>query len=267
MSEYGSQIIFSQLSNSSEDESFNPNGSNHICSVGTNGWTNCPHHRPHKRPRGRPPGSKNKPKPPLVITQESEETLKPVIIEIAAGLDVVKVVENFARRRHVCISVISGSGSISDVTIRNPLPNSPSFTIHGPFTLLALSGTYVSGPHTPHSLVSSSFPPNPNHHFPTHTNSFGISLLGSQGEIFGGVIDGKVVAGSNVTIMATIFRKPEFHKVGFNGNDNGGVVEKDHIPNGNNGRGNINMSYLLNPQVPSTGDDAMQWGRICSGNL
>ncbi|CAL0324329.1 unnamed protein product [Lupinus luteus] len=259
MSEYDSPIFFSQLSNSSEDESFNPNGSNHICSVGANGWSNCPHHRPHKRPRGRPPGSKNKPKPPLVITQDSEESLKPVIIEIAAGLDVVKVVENFARRRQVCISVISGSGSISNVTIRNPLPHSPSFTIHGPFTLLGLTGTCICGP--------SSFPSNPNHHFPTHTNSFGISLLGSQGEIFGGVIDGKVVAGSNVTIMATMFKKPEFHKVGFNGNDDGVVGEKDHIPNGNNGRVNINMSDLLNPQVPSVEDDVMQWGRMYSTNF
>ncbi|KAE9611216.1 hypothetical protein Lal_00012018 [Lupinus albus] len=261
MSDYGSPIFFSQLSNSSEDESLNPNGSNHICSVGANGWSNCPQHRPHKRQRGRPPGSKNKPKPPLVITQESEESLKPVIIEIAAGLDVVKVVENFARRRQVCISVISGSGSISNVTIRNPLPHSPPFTFHGPFTLLALTGTCISGP-------SSSFPSNPNHNFSSNTNTFGISLLGSQGDILGGVIDGKVVAGSNVTIMATMFKKAEYHKVGFNGNDDGGLVEKDHIPNGNNFRGHINMSDMMNPQVASNiEDDVMQWGRIYSSTF
>ncbi|KAE9611217.1 hypothetical protein Lal_00011994 [Lupinus albus] len=260
MSEYGSPIIFSHLSNSSEDESFNPNDSNHICSVGANGWSNCPHHRPHKRARGRPPGSKNKPKPPLVITRDSEESLKPVMIEIAAGLDVVKVVENFARRRQVCISVISGSGSISNVTIRNPLPHSPPFTIHGPFTLLALTGTFISGP-------SSSFPSNPNHHFPTNTNSFGISVLGTKGEIFSGVIDGNVVAGSNVTIMATVFKKPEFHKFGINGNGDGGVGEKDHIPNGNNCHGNINIADLLNPQISSIENDVMQWGRIYSSTF
>ncbi|KAE9600780.1 hypothetical protein Lal_00011223 [Lupinus albus] len=284
MFEYGTSIFHNH---SSENEPIDPNISNNGNGGGgggVSGWP-CPHCRPQpgatrkhhhhnhhhehaspqKRPRGRPPGSKNRPKPQLVITQENNEGFKPVVIEIATGLDVVKALVNYSRRHHVGISVLCASGSIANVTLHHPLPHSSSFTIHGPFTMLALTGTYIS--------ASPSFALNPNHPFSTDTNSFGISLLGSQGEVFGGVIDGKVVAGSNVTVMAMVFKKPEFHKFGFNGNgnvnvnDEGGVIaEKEHNPNASGGDHNNIMSELLNQQVPSD-DDVMQWGRIYSSTF
>ena len=50
-----------------------------------------------RKPRGRPLGSKNKPKPPVVVTRESEAAMRPVVLELAAGCDVVSAVAAFAR--------------------------------------------------------------------------------------------------------------------------------------------------------------------------
>ncbi|KAF7828563.1 AT-hook motif nuclear-localized protein 23-like [Senna tora] len=45
-----------------------------------------PHqHLVGRRPRGRPPGSKNKPKPPVIITRESANTLRAHILEVASA--------------------------------------------------------------------------------------------------------------------------------------------------------------------------------------
>lgn len=65
-----------------------------------------------RRPRGRPPGSKNKPKPPVVITREaSEPTMSPYILEVQGGNDIVEAVSRFCRRKSIGLSVLAGSGN------------------------------------------------------------------------------------------------------------------------------------------------------------
>ena len=51
-----------------------------------------------RRPRGRPAGSKNKPKPPIIITRDSANALKTHVMEVADGCDIVESVSAFARR-------------------------------------------------------------------------------------------------------------------------------------------------------------------------
>lgn len=41
-----------------------------------------------RRPRGRPAGSKNKPKPPIIITRDSANTLRTHVMEVAGGCDI-----------------------------------------------------------------------------------------------------------------------------------------------------------------------------------
>ncbi|KAI6707512.1 hypothetical protein NL676_010474 [Syzygium grande] len=53
-----------------------------------------------RRPRGRPPGSKNKPKPPVIITRESANTLRAHILEVGSGCDVFE-----------CVAMYAGGGS------------------------------------------------------------------------------------------------------------------------------------------------------------
>jgi predicted DNA-binding protein with PD1-like motif len=154
-----------------------------------------------KKPRGRPPGSKNKPKPPIIITKDRDSAMKPVVLEISAGSDVVETVMQFARRRHVGIIVLSGSGSVSNVTLRHPVSHAPSLALHGPFSLLSLSGS--SPPPPPPAAVS----------FASSSSSFGICLAGAQGQVFGGIVGGKVVAASLVVVVAATYTSPAFHRL------------------------------------------------------
>ncbi|KAL3570137.1 hypothetical protein D5086_027386 [Populus alba] len=73
-----------------------------------------------RRPRGRPPGSKNKEKPPIIITRESANTLRAHILEVGNGCDVFECVGNYARRRQRGICILSGAGTVTNVSIRQP---------------------------------------------------------------------------------------------------------------------------------------------------
>ncbi|KAF8370019.1 hypothetical protein HHK36_031950 [Tetracentron sinense] len=64
-----------------------------------------------RRPRGRPPGSKNKPKPPLIITRDTECAMRPHVLEVPGGFDVIDVIARFASHRNMGLSVLSGSGN------------------------------------------------------------------------------------------------------------------------------------------------------------
>ena len=50
---------------------------------------------PTRRPRGRPPGSKNKPKPPIIVTRDSPNALHSHVLEVAAGADGVDCVAEY----------------------------------------------------------------------------------------------------------------------------------------------------------------------------
>ncbi|XP_057954637.1 AT-hook motif nuclear-localized protein 17-like [Malania oleifera] len=166
-----------------------------------------------RKPRGRPPGSKNKPKPPIVITRDSDTAMKPVVLEISAGSDVVEQVVEFARRRHVGLSIMSGSGTISNVTLRHPMAHAPTISLHGPLHIVSLSGTYVGPSGSSSSSASSSPAANPSASSPPSCSAFSISLAGSQGQVFGGIIAGKVVAQAPVIVVAATFVSPPFHRL------------------------------------------------------
>ncbi|KAJ7960555.1 AT-hook motif nuclear-localized protein [Quillaja saponaria] len=203
-----------------------------------------------KKPRGRPPGSKNKPKPPIVITKDSDSAMKPVILEISAGSDVVETLIHFARKRRVGISILSGSGSVSNVTLRPTISHAPTLSLNGPFSLLSLSGTYIT------ETVSSKA---------SCCSSFGICLAGTQGQIFGGIIGGRVTAASLVVVVVATFMNPTFHRLPSE-NEEGEEEAKPCIGGGNETTGamsvyNVNVASPtptpLNCQVPP---DSMPWG-------
>ncbi|XP_010269401.1 PREDICTED: AT-hook motif nuclear-localized protein 28-like [Nelumbo nucifera] len=156
-----------------------------------------------RKPRGRPPGSKNKPKPPIVITRDSECAMRPVVLEVSAGSDVVEMVSQFARRRHVGLSILSGSGTVANVTLRHPASHTSTLTLTGPFHIVSLSGTFLgsSSSSSTSSSTSKSCPP------------FTISLAGGHGQVFGGTVAGSLVAGSTVVLVAASFVNPTFHRL------------------------------------------------------
>ncbi|KAA8544601.1 hypothetical protein F0562_022628 [Nyssa sinensis] len=179
-----------------------------------------------RKPRGRPPGSKNKPKPPIVVTRESDSAMKPKILEISAGSDIVETVAQFARRRHLGISILSGTGTVSNVTLRHPVSHTPNLTLHGPFNILSLTGTFLSSSSSYSSSSSSC--------------SFGISLAGAQGQVFGGIVAGKVVAASQVVLVGATFMSSSFHRLPGELGD----ADEEAKPGGGGGGANAGCSRI-----------------------
>ncbi|CAN8253579.1 unnamed protein product [Cochlearia groenlandica] len=149
-----------------------------------------------RRPRGRPPGSKNKPKPPVFVTRDNDTDLpmSPYILEIPSGNDVVEAINSFCRGKSIGVCVLSGSGSVANVTLRQPSPAAPrgsTITFHGKFDLLSLSATFL--------------PPLP------FSNFFTVSLAGPQGQIIGGFVAGPLISAGTVYVVAASFNNPTYH--------------------------------------------------------
>ncbi|WVZ10986.1 hypothetical protein V8G54_015516 [Vigna mungo] len=142
-----------------------------------------------KRTRGRPVGSKNKPKLTLVIDQDNKHTQKPIFIQIPKNSDVIEALIQFAYDYQISIMVQSASGSIMNVTLRDSESITSTFIIHGPFTLVSLIGTCIN-----------------------NDCSFNISFCSKIRQSFIGVVGGKVVAGDDVIVVATIFNNSENNK-------------------------------------------------------
>ncbi|XP_038985981.1 AT-hook motif nuclear-localized protein 17-like [Phoenix dactylifera] len=155
-----------------------------------------------KRPRGRPPGSKNKLKPPVVITREfidPSPAMRPHVLEIPAGRDVAAALAAFSRHRSLGICVLAASGTVASVTLRQPpVPpdGSAAVTFRGRFEILSISATF--------------FPPT----LPVAAGGgFSVSLAGPQGRVLGGMVAGPLVAAGTVVVVAAAFAQPSFHRL------------------------------------------------------
>ncbi|XP_071709863.1 AT-hook motif nuclear-localized protein 15-like [Rutidosis leptorrhynchoides] len=159
-----------------------------------------------RRPRGRPPGSKNKPKPPIVITKESPNSLRSHVLEISSGSDVSECISTFARRRHRGVSVLSGSGIVNNVTLRQPASPGGVLTLQGRFEILSLSGAFLPAPSPPGAT------------------GLTVYLAGGQGQVVGGTVVGQLVASGPVMVIAATFTNATFERLPLE-EDGGGNVE------------------------------------------
>ncbi|OIT26888.1 PREDICTED: AT-hook motif nuclear-localized protein 27-like [Nicotiana attenuata] len=150
----------------------------------------------NRRPRGRPPGSKNKPKPPIIVTRDTPNALRSHVLEVSAGADVMESVSNYARRRGRGVCILSGSGTVNNVNIRQPAsPAGSVVTLHGRFEILSLSGTVLPPPAPPGS------------------SGLSIFLSGGQGQVVGGSIVGPLMASGPVVLMAASFANAVFERL------------------------------------------------------
>ncbi|XAR64295.1 hypothetical protein NMG60_11024576 [Bertholletia excelsa] len=157
-----------------------------------------------RRPRGRPPGSKNKPKPPIIVTRDSPNALHSYVLEISAGADVVEVLSVYARRRGRGICVLSGNGAVSNVKFRQPTAPSNVVTLHGRYEILSLSGTVLPPP------------------APPGAGGLSIFLSGGQGQVVGGGVVGPLVAAGPVVLMAALFANAVFERLPLEEEEEGG---------------------------------------------
>ncbi|CAA6655026.1 unnamed protein product [Spirodela intermedia] len=97
-----------------------------------------------------PTGSKNKPKPPVIVTRESPSALRSHVLEISSGTDIVEAISNFARLRQRGVCVLSASGVVVNVSLRQlAAPPGAVVTLHGRFDILSLSGSFLPPPSPP----------------------------------------------------------------------------------------------------------------------
>ncbi|CAK9173391.1 unnamed protein product [Ilex paraguariensis] len=147
-----------------------------------------------RRPRGRPPGSKNKAKPPVIITRESANTLRAHILEVGNGCDVFDCVATYARRRQRGIYILSGSGTVANVTLLQPAGGSV-VTLQGRFDILSLSGSFLPPP------------------APPGATSLTIFLAGGQGQVVGGSVVGELTAAGPVIVIAASFTNVAYERL------------------------------------------------------
>ncbi|WVZ15605.1 hypothetical protein V8G54_013171 [Vigna mungo] len=196
-----------------EDEAANGRGQKHDCdeNAGAGGGSSTPPHaggegqepgsgdgggsEMARRPRGRPAGSKNKPKPPIIITRDSANALRSHFMEIANGCDIMESVTAFTRRRQRGVCVLSGSGTITNVTLRQPASPGVVVTLHGRFEILSLSGSFLPPP------------------TPPATSGLAIYLASGQGQVVGGSVVGPLVAQDPVVIMAASFGNAAYERL------------------------------------------------------
>lgn len=160
-----------------------------------------------KRPRGRPPGSKNKTKPSIVIEREAEPSaaMRSHLLEIPSGHDVADSLAAFCRRRNLGLCVLSGTGSVADVALRQPhggteAAEPATITFRGRFEILSVSGTFL-----PQAMAVLSPA--------ARGESISISLAGPQGQVVGGTVAGPLVAAETVALVVAAFANPTFHRL------------------------------------------------------
>ncbi|KAK9164846.1 hypothetical protein Scep_000037 [Stephania cephalantha] len=149
-----------------------------------------------RRPRGRPPGSKNKPKPPVIVTRDSPNALRSHVFEVSTGADIVESLSVYARRRGRGICVLSGGGIVGNVTLRQPgSPAGGVVTLHGRFEIVSLLGTVLPPP------------------APPGAGGLSIYLSGGQGQVVGGSVVGPLVASTPVMLTAASFANAIFERL------------------------------------------------------
>ncbi|GAB2271417.1 hypothetical protein Dimus_006256 [Dionaea muscipula] len=169
-----------------------------------------------RRPRGRPPGSKNKPKPPVVITREPDPSMAPYILEVAGGVDIIDSLTRFTRRRSIGLCVLTASGTVANVTLKQPSaatnPGGGTVTFHGRFHILSLSAVLLGGGGGAY---------NGNNHGNGYSQNglFTISFAGPQGQVVGGKVVGALLAAGTVFVMAASFDNPSYHRLPVDNND------------------------------------------------
>uniref|UniRef100_A0A453SHQ6 PPC domain-containing protein n=1 Tax=Aegilops tauschii subsp. strangulata TaxID=200361 RepID=A0A453SHQ6_AEGTS len=147
---------------------------------------------PLRRPRGRPMGSKNKPKPPIIITRDSPDALHSHILEVAPGADVAACVAEYARRRGRGVCVLGASGSVVDVVVRGAASAAP---LPGRFELLSMTGTVLPPP------------------APSEASGLAVMLSAGQGQVLGGCVVGPLVAAGPVTLFAATFANAVYERL------------------------------------------------------
>ncbi|XP_039056658.1 AT-hook motif nuclear-localized protein 5-like [Hibiscus syriacus] len=100
----------------------------------------------HKRKKGRPTGTGRKQQLAALgewMNSSAGQAFAPHVFTVGIGEDVVEKMVFFSQQRPRAVCILSGSGTVSSVTLRQPASSTPTMTYEGHFKILCLSGLYL----------------------------------------------------------------------------------------------------------------------------
>lgn len=118
------------------------------------------------------------------------------VLEVASGCDIISALKDFACRFEVGVSVISTYGFVRNLTVYQPNISSQTcrFSAYdGLYNLLSLRGNFYGSS----SSITPLPPPFPTHHF--------VSFSSRQGQLYDGIVSGKLTAADNVFMSVSVF--------------------------------------------------------------
>ncbi|KAL1217709.1 AT-hook motif nuclear-localized protein 8 [Cardamine amara subsp. amara] len=139
---------------------------------------------PAKRNRGRPPGSSKKQLDALGGTAGVGFT--PHVIEVKTGEDIAKKVMAFSDQGPRTICILSASGAVSLVTLRQDSHPNGAVTYEGRFEIITLSGSFSNDEANKSGRLS-------------------VALAAHDGKIVGGIVVGQLVAATQVQVIVGSF--------------------------------------------------------------
>ncbi|XP_031501953.1 AT-hook motif nuclear-localized protein 11-like [Nymphaea colorata] len=146
-----------------------------------------------KRGRGRPPGSGRKQQLASLgewIAGSAGMGFTPHIITISVGEDIASKIMSFSQLGPRAICILSASGAVSTVTLRQPSTSGGTVTYEGRFEILCLSGSY---------LLSEDGGTR------SRTGGLSVSLASPDGRVVGGGVAGLLIAASPVQVIVGSF--------------------------------------------------------------
>ncbi|CAN6465220.1 unnamed protein product [Victoria cruziana] len=117
------------------------------------------------------------------------------VMEVANGSDIADSIAIYACRRQRGVCVLTGNGTVANVSLRQPAAPGSVVTLHGRFEILSLSGAFLPGP------------------APPGATGLTVYLAGGQGQVVGGSVVGPLVAAGTVMVVAATFSNATFDRL------------------------------------------------------
>ncbi|CAN6547004.1 unnamed protein product [Malus baccata var. baccata] len=141
-----------------------------------------------KKSRGRPPGSSKKQQ--LDALGAPGFGFTPHVITVKAGEDVWSKIMSFSQNGPRAVCILSATGAISNVTLRQPATSGGTVTYEGRFEILSLSGSFLL------SEIGGQR---------SRTGGLSVSLSGPDGRVLGGGVAGLLTAACPVQVVVGSF--------------------------------------------------------------
>ncbi|PKI69538.1 hypothetical protein CRG98_010066 [Punica granatum] len=151
-------------------------------------------------------------------------------MEVADGCDIVESVATFARRRQRGICILSGTGTVTNVTLRQPASPGAIVTLHGRFEILSLAGSFLPPP------------------APPAASGLTIYLAGGQGQVVGGSVVGTLMASGPVVIMAASFSNAAYERLPLEDEEPGMPIQGGNLGSPGGGGGGQQLASQQPPQ-------------------